>query len=162
MKDSHVLLRCHSRFGRRRKERYTRSGFTPCTRMDLPVLADGEYPIGHAAVEVRSRCLTPKDLAAMQQPRARVLREGRPVQGPTNLQSRFPNDGFSALSSGYQMSQRGLATKKYRTVGQYRTPGRLSHRSDQRTTRPHIADRHTHQVLGERTTQSYRPARPGG
>ena len=93
---------------------------------------------------------------------ARVLREGRPVQGPTNLQSRFPNDGFSALSSGYQMSQRGLATKKYRTVGQYRTPGRLSHRSDQRTTRPHIADRHTHQVLGERTTQSYRPARPGG
>jgi len=77
----------------------------------------------------------------MQQPRARVLREGRPVQGPTNLQSRFPNGGFSALSSGYQLSQRGLATKKYRTVGQYRTPGRLSHRSDQRTTRPHIADR---------------------
>jgi len=62
--------------------------------MDLPVLADGEYPIGHAAVEVRSRCLTPKDLAAMQQPRARVLREGRPVQGPTNLQSRFQMAAF--------------------------------------------------------------------
>ena len=38
--------------------------------------------------------LTPKDLAAMQQPRARVLREGRPVQGPTNLQSRFQMAAF--------------------------------------------------------------------